>query len=731
MKDERVARQPGHSATLLHEASAGAIAGFNILVFSLSVSALIFSGDLAVGAAWGGTMMLISSIVATLVLLPGKRHGLVLGAVQIAPIAFLFPAIFAIAARAAERGAPQEGVVQIFMLLGATAVVTGIVMVLTARLDISRILRLTPYAVSSGFLTAAGILLFISSGRLISPTRSLSDIVGGTWVLADLENLLLMTGAIVAMFILARWRKDFGPAVGFGAMIVGFYLLAVLNGTNVEGLRGAGFLPASATAGDLTGNLATFAGVDAALVLDVIPSILGAVMVSILGLMFNMNGIELASRRELSSRSMLQRTGLANIGLGLVGGTVSYPSAVNTVSVLHMGARGHGAAYAVCAVLVAGIAMSREVMPFLPIFATAGLMGYVGLSIAYAWGIAPASRHSRTDMLVIALIVVSTITLSMLTAIGIGIVVACIIFAVIYARIPVIRRTDTLTTRRSTVDRGPQQTAILDRLGEKVLILSVQGYLFFGSAEQLFTRVREALDCDTPPEEIICDLKRVNGLDSAAISTILKLHNIAEGAAMKLVLAEATGEAHRALQSNGLCGRFSDHLDYVETTDAALEQAEERLILTGCDGRSDETALTTLEELLTRPELAPRMLDMMERRELKAGEKLIAFGARDTDVFLIDHGRLAVSAQTATGDSLRVRSLRAGSFVGEIASYAGLARTADVIAETDAVVYCARAEALRQALLSDPELASEWHRIMAINLADKLNRTTLLLRDSA
>lgn len=77
---------------------------------------------------------------------------------------------------------------------------------------------------------------------------------------------------------------------------------------------------------------------------------------------------------------------------------------------------------------------------------------------------------------------------------------------------------------------------------------------------------------------------------------------------------------------------------------------------------------------------------MMEKRHLNAGDILIKSGDKDKDVFLVEQGRVAVMATRPDGSKFRVRSMRPGAFVGEIASYAGLHRTADVIVEEPTIV---------------------------------------------
>lgn len=90
---------------------------------------------------------------------------------------------------------------------------------------------------------------------------------------------------------------------------------------------------------------------------------------------------------------------------------------------------------------------------------------------------------------------------------------------------------------------------------------------------------------------------------------------------------------------------------------------------------------------------------------------------------------LAVIFHDTQGNSYRVRSLDAGSLVGEVASYADLPRTADVVAETDVSLYRITADFLTELNYKNPERAGSIHFLVAKTLANKLNRTNRLLKE--
>jgi sulfate permease, SulP family len=79
-----------------------------------------------------------------------------------------------------------------------------------------------------------------------------------------------------------------------------------------------------------------------------------------------------------------------------------------------------------------------------------------------------------------------------------------------------------------------------------------------------------------------------------------------------------------------------------------------------------------------------------------------------------------VQVQDAEGDALRLRSLGAGTVVGEISHYLQTLATANVVAEEESVVYGLTREDLLRMEEENPVLALAFHRFLASLLSEKL-----------
>ena len=72
------------------------------------------------------------------------------------------------------------------------------------------------------------------------------------------------------------------------------------------------------------------------------------------------------------------------------------------------------------------------------------------------------------------------------------------------------------------------------------------------------------------------------------------------------------------------------------------------------------------------------------------------------------------------GATMRLSTIRPGVVVGEIALYTGVARTADVVAETPSVVLRLSRAAIERMEAEDPETAAALHRWLATMLSERL-----------
>ena len=704
--------------------------GFSLSIRIIALGALVYAGAFAAAVNVGTSLLLAMTVVASLsvLILPTVPDG-VFSTTQEAPIAVLMPVILAMNAVAGTLIPTDTAIATVFAIIGVTSILTGVVLVLIGVFDLSRVARLMPYSVLAGYLGSAGLLLMISALEVTLGQSIVSLVTAGAGGEVFLRLALALAFAVF-LYVAHRRMPGVGLIVAFAVSVALFFAGLRLFGVSLAEARGMGLLPPATAPG--AGSLwspAILLQADTGRVLEALPTILSAVMVGTLGMLLNMSGVELATRADIEAKGVLRNTGLANVVLGAFGGGTGFLSASNTAIAMELGGLGRAVPLTAIAVVSAAIFVLTRVVEYIPTFVTVGLLVQMGWLVFDRWVLKTRDVFSRWDWITAVGIVLASLVFGMVTAVGLGIVAASLTFAVTYAQLPVIKRSSTLAQTRSAVDRGRPETELLDVAGQSVAIVYAQGFLFFGTVEQLVESARVRLRTETPVHALIFDFSNVTGIDVSAAEALKKIEFIAAEVNAEVVVAQASDEVRTTLVNSGLFAP-GKAFSYCETLDNALQQAEERLFDEQNHQSSAEGAKGALLPLVGDAQKVDRLLDLMERRPVASGEYLIRAGATDSDVFLIDTGRMGVFV-TVNGAQLRVRSMRAGAFVGEIASYAGLPRTADVVAEEDSVVYVLSPEILAQHEQDDPALIALWHRVMAAALADKLNRTNEILRERA
>jgi SulP family sulfate permease len=121
--------------------------------------------------------------------------------------------------------------------------------------------------------------------------------------------------------------------------------------------------------------------------------------------------------------------------------------------------------------------------------------------------------------------------------------------------------------------------------------------------------------------------------------------------------------------------------------------------------------------------MPPGLVPHLERREVPAGTSVIRQDDPSADLFVLESGRLAIEIETPDGTRMRLRTVRPGVVVGEVAMYTGAARTANVVAETPSVVLRLTGPDLERLEVDDPALAAAVHRWLARTVAGRLDST--------
>jgi len=307
-------------------------------------------------------------------------------------------------------------------------------------------------------------------------------------------------------------------------------------------------------------------------------------------------------------------------------------------------------------------------------------------------------------------------------AVALGFLVALILFVIGYSRIDVVRHELTEITYSSRVARTRQQRQVLQQAGNQVLILELQDFIFFGTADNLLKRIRRRIeDPERPlPRFVLLDFRRVTGLDSTATLSFTRLQHLAESKGFILFYTGTSAEVRHQL-AYGTAGDGQEPVHFAASLDKGLEWCENQILRQAGVGVQEKPPSLSkqLAEILPDAEYLPAMLPYFEEMAVEPGYCLIRQGDPSRDLFFIEDGQVTTFLNLKERDEVRLGTI-GGGVVGEIGFYLGRQRSASVVADAPSRLYRLTRENLQRMEQENPQAAANMHRLIVHLLSERI-----------
>ena len=396
----------------------------------------------------------------------------------------------------------------------------------------------------------------------------------------------------------------------------------------------------------------------------------------------------LTRSRHDSNRELIGQ-GLGNVTAGLIGGMPGAGQMGATMVNMSSGAVSRMSGVIEGALALLAFLLLGRLIAWVPVAALAAILIVVGIRMIDRHSFQfLKSRNTIFDFAVILAVVTVALTVGLIPASATGVVLAIVLFIREQIGGQVVRRKVYGNQSFSKQIRLHDDMTILEQRGDQAVIFELQGSLFFGTANQLYTSLEPEIKTR---KYILLDMSRVQTIDVTAAHMLEQIRDMMAEKGGFLVFAKlpynlpSGRDMQQYIDQMGLApyksaARIFDELDgaqeWVENRilkEAALERAEEKLLdlneLGLFKGRKEET-LVALELRL-------------DKRSVKAGEKIFARGDAGDELFLIRKGSVRIMLTLAGDKAHHVSSFGRGDFFGEMAFLDGDARSADAIAFTD------------------------------------------------
>ncbi len=611
-----------------------------------------------------------------------------------APCAPAAAVLSALAIQMSQDGINAESVVLMLTLMG---LICGLLQVGFGAIGLGRLIKYVPYPVVSGYLTGVGLIIIISQvpkffgvangtgfwEGLVSPQAwQWQGVAVGVVTMAVMVTAPLVTKAVPAAIL----GLLSGVIVYFGFSLADPALQNLDGNALVIGpLGGAGASFSDAVAGRWNA-IANLNFVELGRVM--VPAATLAVLLSIDTLKTCVVLDALTRSRHNSNRELVGQ-GLGNLAASFIGGVPGAGQMGATLVNMSSGAQTRLSGLIEGALALVAFLILGTFIAWIPISALAGILIVIGFRMFDRDSLhLLQSRTTVLDFVVILAVVVTALTVSLIASSGVGIALAIMLFIREQIRGSIVRSKAYGNQMFSKRVRLPDEMAILEKRGDATAIFELQGSLFFGTTDQLYTTLEPELKTRT---YIVLDMRRVQSVDLTAVHMLEQIQGMLAERNAFLIFSHLPAN----VPSGQDMRKYFDQVGLVRTErkvqtfgelDEALEWIEERLIEEEHLERLQEKPLELreIDVFLGRKESTLAALEScMDKRSYQAGEKIFARGDAGDEMFLIRRGAVRIVLPLSESQTHHLATFGRGNFFGEMAFLDPAPRSADAFALTD------------------------------------------------
>jgi len=722
---------------LLPSLNAGLINSILLIIFEISLAAMLFTGDLSVFVPRGIGLTLFGAFIMGITCSLTSSYPGTAFEIQDAPVVILSLMVTAIAGSMPSSVSPSDLFYTLVAAIGISTILTGVLFMLMGTFKLGNLVRFIPYPVIGGFMAGIGWLLFKGGiGAMTDSAVSFSQVFA-----LFTPHLLLkwvpgfVLGGIL-FFATKRFRNSLLiPSILLGGALV-FYLVLALSGVTVAQAGTHGWLMGPFKQGALWQPMTpeTLAHVHWDIILGHINSMGTIFLISVVSLLLNASGLELTVHQDMDLNRELKSTGLANFLGGFGGSPAGYISLSLSNLGYRLGSKSRLAGLISAAICGVVLVFGTHILSYFPKSIAGAMLVYMGLDFLYEWIYLGWRRLPTADFFIILIILFVIGTVGLLEGVAVGLVVAIVLFILNYSQVNVVKYILTGRNYRSNVERAAPYDWILNEEGEKLHIINLQGYIFFGTAQKLLDHVKSRLNSSSQfsLRYLIFDFKHVTGFDSSTLNGFEKMKQLCESREITLVFTEISRKFLALFEKEGFLENRGDGMKIFPDLDHGVEWCEDQILNEKKKGiqivKEDthsknhrdrifestyDTLMKVLEQQAVFEELLKDMAKYLECRNVEKSDILIQQGEAVPGIFFIESGQVNARFESEGGKHLRLMKMGPGSLVGNQEVYSESRAIMTVIASRSSKIFLLSREALNRLEASDPNTAAKLHRFVA------------------
>ena len=443
-------------------------------------------------------------------------------------------------------------------------ILAGLFQILFGFMRLGKYVTMMPYTVISGFMSGIGIILIIlqlapflgqvsPAGGVIGTLGSLPDLVTN---IRPMETMLASLTIGILWFMPESLKKFVPPQLV--ALVAGTILSLVLpQAADISriGAISAGF--PSLQVPTFTPDKLQLMIVDAAVLgmLGCIDALLTSVVADSL------------TRTEHNSNKELIGQGLGNVFSGLFGGLPGAGATMGTVVNIQSGGRTALSGLTRAGVLLVVILALSNLAASIPLAVLAGIALKVGVDIIDWSFLQRAHEISRKGALIMYGVIILTVFVDLITAVGVGVFVANVLTIDRMSALQS-KSVQTISTADDDIALNANEKMILDKSKGEILLFKLSGPMIFGVAKTIAREHNAISSCHA----VVFDLSDVPHLGVTASLAIENAVNEAVEADREVMIVGAVGQTKRRLESMNFSKSGSQEY-FISNREEALQKA--------------------------------------------------------------------------------------------------------------------------------------------------------------
>ena len=496
------------------------------------------SGVPEVGAAaglWGAVIIgLVASLFGGTPTLISEPTG---------PMTVVFTSVVISFASTAES--PEKALAMAFTV----GVLAGVFQILFGLFRLGRYITMMPYTVISGFMSGIGIILVLlqlapflgqdPKGGVMGTLSQLPALIQGT---QPMELSLAVITLTILWFTPSALKKVCPPQLL--ALVVGTLLaVSVFSGAGLRTIPSFSAEFPSLSMPDFSGGQIRMMVVNAAVLgmLGCIDALLTSVVADSL------------TRTEHDSNKELIGQGLANVASGLFGALPGAGATMGTVVNIQAGGRTALSGVIRAVVLMLVVLLAAPLASMIPLAVLAGIALKVGIDII-DWEFLKRAHHLSPKAAVITYgVIVLTVLVDLITAVGIGVFVANVLTIDRMSALQS-KKVKTISTTDDDVELSEEGQSLLDQAAGKVLLFQLAGPMIFGVAKAISREHNAIGNC----QAVVFDLSEVSHLGVTAAIALENAVKEAMEVGRQVFMVGATGSTANRLRKLKLLERLPE-----------------------------------------------------------------------------------------------------------------------------------------------------------------------------